>query len=149
MSFGSSQFNSIISSIEKFISGPEVQNILSESLAQIKPFFSGLYSHINAVNIYETAEHVVVEIQIPGFDKSQIKMRVEGQNLMVACEPPSEKKEQTHLHQTEFDIENYTRSILLPPNTDTSKVQANMSKGILTVRFAKLSETEKVEIIIE
>jgi len=150
MSFGASQFSSVLSSIEKMISGPEIQNMVSESLAQIKPFFTSLNSRINAVNVYETADNIVVEIQVPGIDKNHLKLWVEGQNLMVSCEQAfGNKTDQTHYHRMEFENENYTKMILLPVNTDTSNARANISHGILTVKFEKLSNLDKIEIVIE
>lgn len=150
MSFGASQLDSLLSSIGKMLSGTEIQQTLSESLAQIGPLFNGANSRPNAINIYETVENIVVEIQVPGFNKNQLRLWVEGQNLMMSCERRSDdENSQPRYYRNEFSNEDYTRSISLPINTDTSKVQASMTQGILMVKFAKLSEAEKIEIIIE
>lgn len=151
MSFGASQFRSLFSSIEKIVAGSDIENALSESISQIGPLLNSLgVGNSNAVNICENADSIVVEIQVPGFDRTQLKLWVEGQMLFVSCErAQSTPSNQSRYHQTEFTNKDYTRSIHLPINTDTSKVNASVLRGILTVKFAKLPENEKIEIVIE
>lgn len=151
MSFGASQFRSLFSSLEKIVAGSDIENALSESISQIGPILNSLgVGNSNAVNISENADSIVVEIQIPGFDRTQLKLWVEGHMLFVACErAQSAPSNQTRFHQTEFTNKDYTRSIHLPINTDTSKVHASILRGILTVKFSKLPENEKIEIVIE
>jgi HSP20 family molecular chaperone IbpA len=151
MSFGASQFRSVLSSIEKLVSGSDIEHAFSEGIAQMGPILSSLgLGNSNAANMYETEENIVVEIQVPGIDRSQLKLWIEGQMLFVSCErDKNNQSEQARYYQTEFANSDLSRSICLPKNTDTKKVQASVLRGILTIKFSKLPETEKIEIIIE
>lgn len=151
MAFGASQFRSILSSIKKIVSGSDVESIVSEGISQIEPLLSALsVGSSNAVNIYETDENIIVEIQVPGVDRSQLKLWIEGRNLIVSCEKSQiNQSNKPYYHRSEFEDKNYTRSIPLPQNTNIKNVHSSILRGILTIKFGKLMETERIEIVIE
>jgi HSP20 family protein len=102
-----------------------------------------------AADVYETDSELVVELEVPGFDEKELQIEVRDHTLSVTGEreEDTEKKEKT-LRLRERLEKRFERRFELPAGFDSEHVNAEYTKGVLTVHVPKTSHEQphKVEI---
>ncbi|OGB32752.1 MAG: heat-shock protein [Burkholderiales bacterium RIFCSPLOWO2_12_FULL_61_40] len=91
-----------------------------------------------AGELEETGEEVVVRVELPGLDKDDCRIRVEGNMLYLNGEKRMERE--THdstYHVMERAYGAFERTIALPSSVNADKAQASFKNGVLTVRLPK------------
>lgn len=97
-----------------------------------------------AINLSEDSEHLIATIELPGVDKNDLKVSIEGGALIISGEKKVEQDIKSHSwHLMERQIGAFHRSVMLPFMPNTNEVDAHFENGILTVRMKKAIETEK------
>jgi len=91
-----------------------------------------------SVDIRESDEALLVQAELPGIDKKDVKLEVKDGVLTISGERHYEKdvKEES-VHRIERSYGSFTRSFSLPTNIDAEKVAAEMKDGVLHVRLPK------------
>lgn len=99
------------------------------------------------VDMYETAEAVVVETPMPGVDPNKIEISIENNTLSIKAE--SERK-------TEVDDKNYYRKevrygtvfrqVVLPGSVQDTGAQAAYTNGILKITLPKAEEKKSIKV---
>lgn len=104
-----------------------------------------------AVDIQETENGYILDMELPGYDEKNIDVHVDGANLTIASkqeeENKSEKNNGAYLLR-ERKISSFTRSFKLPENADPEGVAAGFKNGVLTLEIKKRSEAQKRTIQI-
>jgi HSP20 family protein len=103
-----------------------------------------------AVDIYETADSIVIKAELPDVDQKDIDVRIEDNTLTLRGERRHEdevKKE--NYHRIERYFGSFQRSFSLPATVDQEKVAAACDKGVLTITLPKKEETKPKQINIE
>ncbi|HIJ81116.1 MAG TPA: Hsp20/alpha crystallin family protein [Desulfuromonadales bacterium] len=103
-----------------------------------------------AVDIYETADSIVIKAELPDVDQKDIDVRIEDNTLILRGERKHEgevKKE--NYHRIERYFGGFQRSFSLPTTVDQENVEANCEKGVLTVTLPKKEETKPKQISIK
>lgn len=99
-------------------------------------------------NILKSQDHFMIEMAVPGLQKSDFNIRAEENVLSVSYEPAAEKDEKeapvTYLRR-EYEQEAFTRHFTLPETTDAEKISAKYENGILKV-FIPFEDPEKNKI---
>ena len=102
-----------------------------------------------AADIYETDSELVVELEVPGFDEKELQIEVRDHTLSVTGEreEETEKKEKTRRLRERLE-KRFERRFELPAGIDSEHVNAEYTKGVLTVHVPKTSheKPQKVEI---
>ncbi|OVA17741.1 Alpha crystallin/Hsp20 domain [Macleaya cordata] len=94
----------------------------------------------------ETPEAHVFRADLPGLNKEEVKVEVEGRVLQISGERSSEKEDKNDLwHRIERSIGKFFRRFRLPENTKVDEVKATMENGVLTVTLPK-EEVKKPEV---
>ena len=110
---------------------------------------NGKQSHLNAgsaasirpsVDIFETADGITLQADMPGVSKDGLNLRVEGTNLLVEGTigiVPGQNMAALHA-----DVRStlYRRSFVLGAELEAEKIDANLKDGILTIRIPKRPE---------
>jgi HSP20 family protein len=94
-----------------------------------------------AGEVEETAKDLVVRIELPGMNKDDCRISIEGNTLYVSGEKRYERE--THdstYHVMERAYGAFQRAIPLPGNVDIDQAEANYKKGVLTVRLPKTGD---------
>lgn len=95
-----------------------------------------------AADVYEANGELVVELEVPGFDESELTIEVSDHTLSIAGER-SEKSERevsaVRLHERLARA--FERRFELPAELDSEGVHAEYSKGVLTVHVPKGTQT--------
>ncbi len=90
------------------------------------------------VDMYETNKNVVVEADIPGCDKKDVKIKIDNNMLTISGEKKEEKEiKKKSFYQKEQRMGYFCRSMALPDYADINKPKATYEKGVLKVAFPK------------
>ena len=98
---------------------------------------------VPAADVYETADELVVELEVPGFDEKDLDVEVTDHVLTVKGTRNERKDEEGktfRLHER-LDRE-FLRCFELPPEADTTKVKAVFTKGVLELHTPKTIEAK-------
>lgn len=97
-----------------------------------------------AVNIKETAEEYLIELAIPGMNKSDFNIDVDNKVLSISSEVET-KNEDTNENYTrrEFGYSSFKRTFTLPETVEEEKVMATYEDGILCVHLPKREEAKQ------
>jgi HSP20 family protein len=96
-----------------------------------------------ALNLWEDAEHVYTEAELPGLELKDLEILVTGNNqlsLKFERRPPEFNKAVWHRHERGFG--SFSRVITLPVPVDADRVSAEFQHGVLTIKMPK-SESAK------
>lgn len=91
-----------------------------------------------AVDVIETEAEFQIRAELPGVEKSGVKLSVEDRILMISGRREQEKEERgKRYHKVERAYGSFARSFTLPDTVDDQKVTAEFKNGVLTVRLPK------------
>ena len=91
----------------------------------------------------ENEKEYELKVDLPGMDKSEIKMTVENNGLVIEGERKSEKKEEKDkYHFTERHYGSFHREVSLPKNANVEAINAVYENGVLNVVIPKKEEKE-------
>jgi HSP20 family protein len=105
-----------------------------------------------ATDVYETDKDLVVEMQVPGFKKEDIKVSFQDDYLKVEGRAEEEKEEkEKNYWRKEIRKGSFVRVIPLPKKVDPKKAKASFKDGILKISLPKIEEIKEAgeEIKIE
>ena len=111
----------------------------------------GVTSWSPAVDIRETDQEMVLELEVPGIKPEQVELTAENGVLTVKGEKKSERKEgdeNDRYHVVERSYGNFMRSFQLPQGIDESKIEADYNNGILSIHIPKaaLPQPRRIQI---
>jgi HSP20 family protein len=98
----------------------------------------GFATSYPAVNIWEDADSVFVEAELPGLDLKDLEIYVTGGNqLTLKGERRQTMPEQSTAHRQERGFGSFVRVLTLPFDVDPDKVEARFENGVLLIKLAK------------
>ena len=102
------------------------------------------------VDILETAETLVVKIELPGVDQSDLGLSVNSGNLLIEGEKREpDARSGARMVQVEQSFGRFQRSIQLGVPVNTRLAEAELSDGLLTVRFPRVPNRRGEDVRIE
>jgi len=102
-----------------------------------------------AVDIRETDDALLVQAELPGIDKKDVRVEVKDGVLSITGERKYEKDvKEENVHRIERSYGRFTRSFALSPNIDTEHVDATMKNGILEIRLPKVESAKPKAITV-
>lgn len=139
--------------IGKPIVGPQVWQQLDHWKSELQKMNQELVIQ-PAVNIKQNKLHVVVEMALPGFQKSDILVEIEDRILSVQAEKKSETEETEESmrevnHWREFETYKARRRFRLSDDLNAEDITANYEQGVLTLHIPVLAQEgiKKIEIL--
>lgn len=103
-----------------------------------------------AVDIYETADSIVIKAELPDVDQKDIEVKIEDNMLTIKGERKHESEvKKENYHRIERYFGGFQRSFKLPGTVDQEQVKAACEKGVLTVTLPKKEETKPKQINVE
>ena len=125
----------------------EMDRLTREMWDAWRPFNLGdnLVPH---TDMYEEKGHLVVKAELPGINKEDLDINLEGDRLTIKAEKKEEVKEDATHHIRESYYGQYFRSVTLPYPVKEDKVSATFDNGVLELRLPKAEEVKakKIEI---
>ena len=101
------------------------------------------------VDIFETDEEFCLVAQLPGVDKSNMKIKLEDGNLLVMGRIDYDEVINRKYTLKESETGNYFRKFKLSDSVDYAKINANYENGLLTVKLPKLESEKPKDIEIK
>lgn len=103
------------------------------------------------VDIYEDAEGLYFQVELPGIEQENVEISVENDNLILKGKRPKPELENKKYHRIERSYGEFQRMFNIPVNVDGEKVKASLKNGILTISLPKKEEKKpkKIQIKIE
>lgn len=94
-------------------------------------------------DIQEKDGNYILEIDVPGYDKENIKIELENGYLKVTAETDKteENKENGYIHQERF-FGTCSRSYYVGENVKSEDIKASFKNGILNLSFPKEKQEE-------
>ena len=97
-----------------------------------------------AVDISESDGSFVVEAALPGADRENINVILDGENMRLSIESTTKSEGESKYHRRERRFGRVRRTIALPNNLDFSNVESPTYRdGVLTIAIPK-KENEQV-----
>ena len=102
------------------------------------------------VDVNETDKEIILEAELPGIDKKDIKVEVKDNTLSISGERKHEKKtENAGSSRIERNYGKFERTFRLPDTVLSDDVAAKYKDGILTLNLPKTEKTKPKEIAVE
>ena len=98
--------------------------------------------------IYEEKGQLIMKTELPGIDKKDLDISLEGDKLTVKAEKKERIKEDSTHHNRGRYYGQYLHSVTLPYPVKEDEVTARFEKGVLELRLPKGDKVEakKIEI---
>jgi len=102
------------------------------------------------IDVYETDKELVIQSAIAGIKNNKIDIGLENDVLIIKGErenPIKDENKNYFTHECYFGP--FSREIILPREIDTSRIEAKIKEGILTVRMPKIERAKNKNIKVE
>ena len=110
----------------------------------------GVGEWLPSLDVSETKNDVVVKAELPGMDPKEIDISLADGILSIKGEKKQEKEEkEENYHLIERSYGSFVRSVRLPREVQSDKINASYKNGILKVTLPKSEEAKKKEIKIK
>lgn len=104
------------------------------------------------IDVAEGKDAIEVTAELPGVDEKDIDVTLTNAVLTIRGEKKAEREESgkdKNWHVTERSYGSFSRTIALPYDPDSAKVEAKFDKGVLRIRLPKPAEVASKEKKIE
>lgn len=102
-----------------------------------------------AVDVYQTDGELVIQSTIAGVKPEDLDIAAQGDMVTIRGKRENIEKEEKNYFYQECYWGPFSREIILPVEADTSRAEATMVDGILTIRMPKIEKEKKKKIIIK
>ena len=108
------------------------------------------FSNPTCSPIYEKDNVIVVDADMPGITKDDIRLDVKGKQLTIGYERKDEKEvKDEQLYRKEKRYGKFERTFSLPFAIDAERVSARYENGVLKLQIQKPEEQQQKQIEIQ
>ena len=90
-----------------------------------------------SINIWEQRDEFMAEAEVPGVKVEDLDISVAGNELTLKGRRPDIAEDGTIYHRRERGVGSFTRMVRLPVEIDSSRVEASLRDGVLTLKLPK------------
>ena len=102
-----------------------------------------------AVNVWENADTLYLEAELPGFGMENIELVVLGNELTISGTRPTEKdSEKLHFQRRERATGKFVRKIQLSSEVNADRVEAVLKNGVLKIALPKAESAKPRKIAV-
>ncbi len=116
----------------------------------VGPFQAYARSEITPIDMYQTANEVVLKAALPGAKPEEVDITITGNTLTIQGETKADEKvkqEDYYYHEQRYGA--FSRSIALPQGLNTEKTEANFEDGVLTLTIPKSEQVKPKQIKVK
>lgn len=103
-----------------------------------------------SMDVAEHEDHYFVKVDLPGMTRKDVELKLDDSQLLIRGERKQEEEQKKdgfyHCERTHGKFE---RTLSLPSNIQTDKVEANFKNGVLEIRIPKSEESKARNIEIK
>jgi HSP20 family protein len=102
------------------------------------------------IDMYQTANEVVVKASVPGLKPEEVDVSITGDTLTIKGEQKEEKEveEENYIYK-ERRYGTFSRSMLIPVKVKSDKAEAVFEDGTLTLTLPKAEEVKPKQIKVK
>jgi HSP20 family protein len=132
--------------------GPTARRELDRLQDEVNRLFSGVRprpAEFPALNVYASADDAVVTAEVPGVDPESLDVAVEDDVLTIrGTRPEPATTDGRTWHRRERGHGDFLRSLTLPFRVESDRVEADYSRGILSVKLprAEADKPRKIQV---
>ena len=120
----------------------------------MEPFESRLGGFSPRIDVTEDGKKIKISAELPGMDEKDIDLSIQNDMLTIKGEKKEEKEDKgKDYYRMERSYGSFVRTIPLPVEVDTAKVEAKFKKGVLSITLPKtaeaVAETKKISVKVE
>lgn len=106
--------------------------------------------YMPTLDVSEDDGNIYVEVDMPGMDKNDVKVVVEGGVLKISAKKETSKDEKKKgYHISERYRGSLYREVALSTSVDDKRIDANLKNGLLTVTLPKREEMKGKEVEVK
>ncbi len=110
---------------------------------------TGTQTWAPAVDVFETADAVVLKAELPGLTVDEVNVEVDDNVLTISGERVlRDSVEKGHYYRLERSYGTFSRSLSLPQGIKADEVAARFADGVLEVRVPKADEVKPRKVAI-
>jgi HSP20 family protein len=105
------------------------------------------FTFVPAFDIWESADRVILQGDIPGVEPGDLDVRFEDGILKLSAKVAS-RLPGSGVVRSEYGVGNYERQFALGDDIDSEKITAELSQGVITIELpiAEKAKPRKIEI---
>jgi HSP20 family protein len=120
----------------------------------MEPFESRMAAFNPKVDVTENDKEIKISAELPGMDEKDIDVSLQKDMLTIKGEKKEEKEDKgKDYYRMERSYGSFSRTIPLPVEVETDKVEAKFKKGVLSITLPKIEkavvETKKISVKVE
>ena len=102
-----------------------------------------------AVDVIENESGITLLADMPGVSKEELELKVDGDSLWIEGLAKPQTPEGLEPLWAEVQVARYRRSFTLSRELDTSRIEANLKDGVLTLRIPKQAHAQprRIEVV--
>jgi HSP20 family protein len=135
----------------------EIKNEFKEIGSKVNKMFDELVrgkdggkSYIPAVDVWETKEELVYELDLPGCSKSDFNVQVRDNSLVIKGQRTRTTAGDVNYHLRERGFGEFERTFPIPGNIDQNRIRAKYDGGVLRLTLPKEAvEIEPTQVPVE
>ncbi len=103
-----------------------------------------------SVDVYEDENAFLIKLDLPEVNRDDVKVSLNENTLSISGERRFENEQKReNYHRVERSYGQFYRSFTLPPNVDTTAIDAKFKDGVLRLTLPKKEETKPKQIDVE
>ena len=100
------------------------------------------------IDVFEDSSGITLLADMPGVAKEQLELKVEGEALLVEGSVQPLTRDGLEPIYAELRVPRYRRSFTLSRELDTSRIEAQLKDGVLTLRIPKQAHAQARRIAV-
>jgi len=129
--------------------GTIFDRFFGRNLAQLRRGVFGDRFWAPPIDVYDHKDYLIVKAELPGIDKKDVKVSVDGNILTIKGETKKEQEvKEKDYYYSERAYGSFYRTLPLPVAVQKEKVKASYKDGILTIELLKSKEARSKDIEI-
>lgn len=124
----------------------EIDRMFQEfTSARFWPRLEGV-GRVPSIDLYEKDGNLIVEAELPGIDRKDVKISYTDSALTIQGESRQEKEEKREgYYRSERQYGSFFRTVPLPAPVDFSRAKAEFENGLLRVTLPRSTQTAEQE----
>lgn len=121
-----------------------MERVMEHLLREVRPSEHSARGWVPCTNIYETRDELVVTLEIPGIEREEIDIVVEGPYLKISgVRPEPATSGCMRWHQMEISYGPFERIIAVSETVDLEKITAIYRDGFLTITIRRAESSPR------
>ncbi len=127
-----------------------MDRLFEDSFVRPWHFWPGMGGGELPLDMYQTANDVVVKAALPGVKPEEVDISITGDTLTIRGEHKEEQEvKQEDYFYKEHRFGSFSRSVTIPVQVKSDKAEATFDNGILTLTLPKAEEIKPRQIKVK